>query len=207
MSPSASSFSPNGVSSASPPMRSTKSHTHRPAVLTSSRCAGSALTLGIARKSFSSLRQVSSMGRDSTQIVRTPTEDSRLVVGIEQPARLERETAAADARRQAIADRLQRLDPLVELAPPGVRELRPVALGRRLARRERVERSADAFEWDSGGLARLNEGDAAQRRTGIPALVALGALGGDEPLPLVEAEGRLRDAAAGRKLTDRQHLT
>src|SRR5216684_2617717 len=148
MSPSASSFSPNGVSSAVPPMRRMKSQTHSPARLTSSRCAGSALTEGIAMNSLSSLCQVSSMGRDSTHVVRAAAETSSLVVGVEQPACLERQTAAADARRQPAADRLERRDALVELAAPAAREPFPVALRRRAALRQGVEGGANALERD-----------------------------------------------------------
>ena len=91
---------PNGVSSAVPPMRRMSSQTHSPARFTSSRWAGSALTLGIAISSASSARQASSTGRDSTEIVRAAAERTRLVVRIEQRAGAERQTAAADARRQ-----------------------------------------------------------------------------------------------------------
>src|SRR5207302_6619372 len=99
-------------------MRRMKSQTHSPARLTSSRCAGSALTDGIAMNSRSSPRQASSMARDSTQIVRTAAEGCGFVAGVEQPARLQRETAATDARGQTRADRLERRDPLVELRGP-----------------------------------------------------------------------------------------
>src|SRR2546423_5422997 len=111
-------------------MRRMKSQTHSPARFTSSRWAGSALTDGIAMNSLSSLRQASSMGRDSTQVVRAAAEASGLVAGIEQAASLQRETAAADACREPAADRLERRDPLVELPPPGARQTLPVALRR-----------------------------------------------------------------------------
>src|SRR5437763_10054159 len=113
-------------------MRRMNSQTHSPARFTSSRCAGSALTLGIAISSASSARQASSTGGDSTEIVRASADRTGLVLGIEQRARAQRETAAADARREAAADRLERRDALVELAPPAAREPLPVALGRRL---------------------------------------------------------------------------
>src|SRR5215472_1872071 len=58
-----SSRSPNGTSSAVPPIRRMKSQTHSPARLTSSLWAGSALTLGIAINSASSARQASSTRR------------------------------------------------------------------------------------------------------------------------------------------------
>src|SRR6266436_1339939 len=107
-------------------MRRMKSHTHSPACFTSSRCAGSALTEGIARNSLSSLRQVSSMGRDSTQVMRAAAETCGLVARVEQSARLQRQTATADARRQPASDCFERCDALVELAAPAARETLPV---------------------------------------------------------------------------------
>src|SRR5215471_3315279 len=173
MSPSTSSRSPNGVSSAVPPMRRMSSQTHSPARLTSSRWAGSALTLGIAISSASSARQASSTGRDSTEIVRAPAERTRLVGRVEQRARAERETAAADARRQPAADRLERCDALVELAPPAAREPLPVALRRRLALWQLVERGSNPFERNTCRLPRLDERHAPQSDGRVAPLVAV----------------------------------
>src|SRR5690242_14217599 len=143
-------------------MRRMKSHTHSPARFTSSRCAGSALTEGMAMNSDSSLRRVSSMGRDSTQVVRAAAQLSGFIVGVEQSTRLQREAAAPDAGCQPPADRLERRDALVELAAPARREPLPVALRRSLVGRQRLEGLADAFERDACGLARLDQGDATE---------------------------------------------
>src|SRR4051794_25358691 len=115
-------------------------------------------------------------------------ESGGLVGGVQQAAGLERETAAADARRQPAADRLQHLDALVELPCPGARQAFPVALRRRLVRRKRVERLPDPLERDSRLLARLDERHPAECRRDVTALVAVGALRRDQSLPLVEAE-------------------
>src|SRR5581483_11383107 len=112
----------------------------------------------------------------------------RLVHGVEQAARLQRQAPAADARRQPVTHRFERRDPLVELAPPGRREALPVALRRLLAVRQGVECDADALERDAGRLPSLDEGDPPERDGRIPALVAGRAVRGDESLPLVEAE-------------------
>src|SRR5579862_6959735 len=104
------------------------SQTHSPAAETSSRCAGSALTEGIEMNSASSARQASSTRRDFTEIVRAAAEGTRLVAGVEELARLEREAAAADAGRQPVVQRLEGLDPLVEPPAPAPREALPVSL-------------------------------------------------------------------------------
>jgi len=140
------------------------------------------------------------------EVVRAPAEGTRLVTRVEQPARLQRETAASDAGRQPAADRLQGLEPRVELGDPAAREPLPVAFRRRLARGERVERLPDPLERNPGLLAGLDERHPAQRRGDVAALVAVRALGVDQPLPLVEAECGLGDAASGCQLADR-HLT
>src|SRR4051794_2621532 len=171
-----------------------KSQTQSPARLTSSRCAGSALTEGIAMNSRSSDCQVSFMGRDSTQIARTAAKLTCFVRRVQERARLEREAAAADARRQAAADRFQGLDALVELLPPARRQARPVTFRRRFAGGKRVERLLDALERDACCLARLDEGDPAQRDARVTALVSVCSLRRDQPLPLVKAKRRLRDA-------------
>src|SRR5689334_2349733 len=192
-------------------MRLMSSQTHSPARRTSSpRWAGSALTLGIAISSASSARQASSTRGDSTEIVGASAERTRLVLGIEQCAGAEREAAAADACRQPPANRLERRDALVELARPAAREALPVALRRRLAGGQPVECGPDPLERDSGGLARLHERDAAQGDRREAALVALRPPRRDQALALVEAQRRLRDAAAVGELPDRQfpcHLT
>jgi hypothetical protein len=77
--------------------------------------------------------------------VRARAEASRLVVRVEQTARLQRKAAAADAGREAAADRQERLDAVVELAAPAARQALPVSLRRRAVRRQRVERRTDAL--------------------------------------------------------------
>ena len=76
---------------------------------------------------------------------------------------------------------------------------------------ERVERVLDPFERDARRLAGLDERDPPQRHRRVAALVAVGAARRDEALPLVEAQRRLRDAAAPRDLADgelvHRHLT
>src|SRR5438132_1513868 len=67
ISPRTSSRSPNGVTSASPPERLTRSASHWAARTTSCRCAGSALTEGIAMNSRSSSSQACSTAADSTR--------------------------------------------------------------------------------------------------------------------------------------------
>jgi hypothetical protein len=76
--------------------------------------------------------------------------------------------------------------------------------------RQRVERGADALQRDARRLARLDERHAAQRHTGIAALIAVCPPRRDQSLALVEPERGLRDAAADRKLADGEfarHLT
>jgi len=111
-----------------------------------------------------------------------------LVVGIEQGAAVDREAAAADAGRQAGAQRLERRDPLLQILAPAAREPLPVAPGGRAVRRQRRERLADLCERDAGGPAGLDQRDPAEHRAVVPALVAVGATGRNEALLLVEAE-------------------
>src|SRR5579862_1523299 len=141
--------------------------------------------------------------RIATEVVRTRPTRRRDVVGVQQAAALERQAAAADAAREPPADRLERCDALVELAPPTRGKPLPVALRRLLVHRQCPERLADPLERDAGGLARLDERDPAQCHSRIAPLVAVGATGADQALSLVEPQRRLRDAASVGQLADR----
>src|SRR5262249_12442584 len=96
----------------------------------------------------------------------------RLVVGIEQPAAIDREATATNARRETVPKRLQRFDALVQIPVPAPRKPLPVAPRRRSAGRERVERSADLIERYSRGLARLDQRDSTENCAVVAALVA-----------------------------------
>src|SRR5438094_10442445 len=93
MSPTTTSPSPYGTSSASPPIRLTKSRTHSAARRTSSACAGSALTLGIAMNSRNSSSQEASTGGEfSCRRRLEPGRDDRRAA----PGRDDRGTASLD---------------------------------------------------------------------------------------------------------------
>ena len=124
---------------------------------------------------------------------------------VEEAAGAEREAAAADAGGEVVADALEQRDALLDVVPPGAREALPVALRRRLAGGQQRQRGADRGQRDARRSARLDDGDAAQDGALVAALVAVASLRVDQPLGLVEAQGRGRDAAALRDLSDRQH--
>jgi hypothetical protein len=132
------------------------------------------------------------------------------VVRIEQLAPVDREAAAADARRQAVSEGLQRLDSPVEVLSPGVREAFPILAARRSAPLEAVERLADLGERDAGSPAGLDEGDPTQDGSVVAALVSVGAGRFDQPFAFVEPKRLRRDAAARGDLADGElgcHLT
>jgi hypothetical protein len=85
---------------------------------------------------------------------------------------------------------LQGGDAAVDVGAPGAGEAFPVAAAGRSFGGEGVERLADLFERDAGGAAGLDERDAAQGGARVAALVAAGAVGMDQSLGFVEAEGR-----------------
>src|SRR5580765_761901 len=103
MSPMTRSRSPIGTSSASPPARFTKSRTHSAARRTWSRCAGSALTLGIAMNSRSSSTQVCSTGGESTwtEIRLVPERDE---LGLGDVAKLDRFGQGAELLQALVLD-------------------------------------------------------------------------------------------------------
>src|SRR5687768_12451443 len=100
-------------------------------------------------------------------------ESGRLVLRIEQLALVDREAAAADARRQAPAERLEGRDAAVEVGAPALREALPVAAGRDAVLGQRRERLVDPLQRDSRRLAGLDERDPAEHRALVAALVAV----------------------------------
>jgi hypothetical protein len=144
------------------------------------------------------------------QVVGAGAEGGRFVVGVEEAAAVDGEAAAADACREAVAERLERFDALVDLGAPAAGEAFPVASGRRPLIREGVEGPLDLFEGDAGGAAGPDDGHAAEGRAPVAALVAAGALGLDQAALFIETERGGGDTAAGGELADRQltgHLT
>ena len=144
------------------------------------------------------------------EVLRARALGGRLVLGVQELALVDRETAAADAGVEAVAERLQRGDPSLEVLAPALREPLPVAARGSAVRGKRRERGADAFERDARGAPGLDEGEAAEDGSFVAALVALRALGADQAFALVEPQRGGRDAASGRDLSDRQvghHLT
>src|SRR6266581_7956709 len=144
------------------------------------------------------------------QVMGARTALSGFVVWIQQVALVDREAAAADACRQAVAEGFQSLDAGVEVVAPLVREAFPVLPGRGTARREPRERGVDLGEGESSGAAGLDERDPPEHGSVVAALVAVGARGLDQALALVEPQSRRRDSAARRDLADREltsHLT
>jgi hypothetical protein len=132
------------------------------------------------------------------------------VVGVEQVAAVDRQTTAADARVEAPAQSLERRDPGVDVRAPAPREALPVATGRRLPGRQRLERRANPREGDAGSPACLDERDSAQRRAVVPPLVSVRPPRRDQSPALVEPQGGGGHAAAGGQLADRKlarHLT
>src|SRR5918996_4230724 len=136
--------------------------------------------------------------------MRTRTARGGLVVGVQEPAGVDGQAAAADAGREPVAQRLERRDLPVEVVAPAAREPLPVAAGRGSVGGERCERAADPLEWYAGGSPGLDDRDAAKDGSVVAALVPARSVGGDQPLRLVEAEGRGGDAAAARDFADRQ---
>src|SRR5207248_3623761 len=130
-----------------------------------------------------------------TEVLRAGTFAGSLVVGVEQLAAIDRQAAAADARGHPVADCLQRCNPTVEIVAPATREPFPVAAGRRSARRQRVERSADLLERDSRSSTGLDESDPPQDGTLVAPLVSARPLRREESLRLVEADRRRRNPA------------
>src|SRR5690606_17936280 len=124
------------------------------------------------------------------------------VVGVGEGAAVEGEAAAADAVGEVVAEPLELLDAVVELAAPGGRQVGPVVAGRGAAFRQFGEGRLDGLERYAEPLGEPDEGDPAEGVAGVTALVARRAPAADQALRLVEVQGRHGDAAALGELAD-----
>ncbi len=88
--------------------------------------------------------------------------------------------------------------------PPGRRQPRPVLAGRCPVAGQPIEGFLDGPQRHAHPLGGTDEGDTTQRLTGIAALVAERAPGGDQTFGLVEMQSRCGYAAARRELADGQ---
>jgi hypothetical protein len=136
--------------------------------------------------------------------VRTGTGLPRLVVGIEQLAGVDRQTAAADAGREPVADRLERRDAVVNVLAPALGQPLPVAAVRGPVRRQGGKGRADPVERYTRRAAGLDQRDPPQHGSLVAALVPGRSLRDDQPFTFVETERRRCHAAAGCNLADRQ---
>src|SRR5262249_54155483 len=96
----------------------------------------------------------------------------------------------------------QALDPALELRSPSRRQLPPVIDGRGASLREGRERLLDGRQRNAGLLRHPDDRDPPQYAARIAALIASRPRAADQPLGLVEMQGRDRDAAALRGFPD-----
>src|SRR2546430_8924788 len=108
-----------------------------------------------------------------SEVVGAGAADSGFVVRVQQIALVDREAAAADAGREAVAEGEEIRDAAVEVVAPFVREAFPVLAARGAPRRQAVERVLDLGQLDAGGAAGLHERDPAEDGAVVTALVAV----------------------------------
>ena len=136
----------------------------------------------------------------------TRTGASGAILGVGQPAVLQREAATPDAVPKPVAQAFELGDALVDPPRPGAGQSGPVGpLGHAIVR-QAGELGADLGQRQSDLLGEDNERDSTQRRARVAAVAGAGALGGDEAFLLIEAQRRGGDAAAARDLGDGQEL-
>ena len=126
----------------------------------------------------------------------------RDIIGVVQRARVEAETAAADAAVELLLHRLEHRNPLVEYRLPRSSESGPVASVRGSTCRQRIERSPDLVQAQPHPLGDFDEPDPAHHVGPVPAVPGVGPLAGDQPVRLVEAQRRGRHARSPGHLSD-----
>ena len=128
------------------------------------------------------------------------------VVGVPDRARLERQAPAADAAVEVLTQPLQRRDLLVETWAPARRQVGPVVAVRRAPLGQQLERRLDLGERQPDLLGDADEADPAQHVGVIAAVIGVRPVRRDQPVFLVEPQGRRGDPGPGRDLPDREAL-
>ena len=133
--------------------------------------------------------RVLSMSAVSSEVVRTRTRSSRLVVRVEKLAGVDRETAAADAGREPVAECFEGGDAAVDVLAPAAGKPLPVASVRCAVRRQSRKSSTDPVEGNSRGAPGLNQRDPPKHGPLVAALVSRRSARDEQAFFLVEAEG------------------
>ncbi len=128
------------------------------------------------------------------------------VAWVREPTAVQRQAAAADALRQPDPKALELGDALVDALGPLARQPRPVSAAGRPVRRQLGELGADLAQRQPDPLGEDDEGDPSQYRARVAPVTRAGALRGDQPPLLVEAQGGGRDAAAAGSLADGEQI-
>lgn len=128
------------------------------------------------------------------------------IVGVVELAGLQAQTAAADAAVEIVAQRLQLRDPPVEAFADRLADLPPVEARRRAPLRQAAQMVADLVEREAEFLHDQDETQPPDIAAQKAALVARGAVRLDQPLILVEADRRGREAGAAREVADAEKV-
>src|SRR5690349_4341030 len=135
---------------------------------------------------------------------RTGRDLALLVVGVAGKARGQAQATAADAAGQLALEPVEVGDLLVDARRPVSGDALPVRLVRRTPAGQGLERVPDLVEAETHALSRPDERHATEHVAGIPALVAAGALGLEQPDLLVEPQRGCRHTRPRGQLADRQ---
>lgn len=131
----------------------------------------------------------------------------RRVAGVAKRAPRERQAAAAKATTEGVLEGLELRDPCAYLLMPPLAESVPVGLRQSPPGRQAREVGTDFVQAQAHPLPGRDEGQPAQHRPGVTALVPRRPLGNHQPALLVVAKRRHRHPSAGGNLPDGEHLT
>ena len=122
-----------------------------------------------------------------------------------QPATIDRQAAAADARCQTRPEAFQLRDLRIDPPGPVARQPRPVAARRNSVGRQPRQFHADLLQRQPDPLREHDERDPPQHRARIAPMPGPCPLRRNQPSVFVKSQGGGRDAAAPRHLADQKH--
>jgi len=111
------------------------------------------------------------------------------VVGIHEFAKAEGKAAAPDTPIESVPQVFQAGDPLVEICPPGRRDLLPVPTVRRATVGESVKSLLDPPQWNTDLLGSTDERDAPEHLSVEAPLVASRARAVNQAFRFIEVQG------------------
>ena len=174
----------------------------RAAVIESGRTPFLAKRAAVAAIHRGTARDIRALAPALREQSRACTLFGKLIRGVPQRTGGDRQATASNAVVESIAEFGELADAMVEFDSPRRRQPAPVLARRRTICRKRRKGLLDGRKRDAGPLRHLDDGDPPENAACIAPLIASTPRTPNQPLGLIEVQGRNRHATSLRGLSD-----